>query len=312
MNVDEPSATLRTLPMRLYDNTGADMPLAHVFVAGDVKVIQPDGTVANAAALPVPITGASAGSFQFTLARTEIQQPGYIRIQVASSTTQFYEWIENIGPLFALNEALATKRTIAARFTGLGVGVPASHVFLASEVKVIQPGGTVASSVNLPTFVTGAANGSWNLVLAQSEIATVGQVRVQIASPGMDFWEDAELIASTIGKIVWSDVSALAPEMSTTNVTTQGDILNHVNIALNVTPFGGDLGVTTRLARIYYAAHLAALAKLGTGGALLSESIGGMSRSYAAPMTRSRLSATSYGLAFLQLLPAVVRGPQVT
>ena len=112
--------------------------------------------------------------------------------------------------------------------------------------------------------------------------------------------------------IIWTDVVALAPELSTTSTTTQTDVLGYANQALNVALYGGEAATSTRLARIYLAAHLAALAKLGTGGALLSESVGGMSRSYAAPMTKSRLSLTSYGAAFLLLLPPQTRGPQVT
>jgi len=112
--------------------------------------------------------------------------------------------------------------------------------------------------------------------------------------------------------IVWTDVSALAPALATINVTTQNDILNFANVRFNVAVFDGESGVTTRLARILYAAHLAALTKLGTAGPLIGESADGLSRSYAAPFSnRSQLSLTSYGNALLAILPPATHGPVV-
>lgn len=112
--------------------------------------------------------------------------------------------------------------------------------------------------------------------------------------------------------IAWSDVTAAAPETATVSATTQTDILNVVNVRLDVTPFGGEADLTLRLVRILYAAHLAAMMRLGVAGPLVGESAGGLSRSYAAPfMSRGHLAMTSYGTAMLALMPVVGRGPMV-
>jgi hypothetical protein len=114
-----------------------------------------------------------------------------------------------------------------------------------------------------------------------------------------------------VAAIVWTDVTALAPELGTTAAQTQTDVLAFVNAALAVSLYDGEGGPRTRLSRIYLAAHLATMPRLGAGGALVGESAGGLSRQYAAPMTRSNLGKTSYGVAFLSLSPPAARGPQV-
>lgn len=111
--------------------------------------------------------------------------------------------------------------------------------------------------------------------------------------------------------IIWTDVVSLAPELSTTSATTQTDVLNWVNQVLNIAKFDGESGVTTRLARIFLAAHIAKLARLGSAGPLIGTSAGGLARSYAAPLSKSWLALTQYGQGYLALLPPVLRGPQV-
>jgi len=111
--------------------------------------------------------------------------------------------------------------------------------------------------------------------------------------------------------ITWPDVTAAAPELATTAAQTQTDVLAFVIVALNVALYDGETGPRTRLARIYLAAHLATLPRLGAGGPLVSESVESLSRSYAAPMSKSKLATTSYGAAFLALSPPAARGPQV-
>ncbi len=112
--------------------------------------------------------------------------------------------------------------------------------------------------------------------------------------------------------IAWADVVAAAPTLSSVAAQTQTDILALTNIRLNLSVFDGEAGPTTRLARILYAAHLAALLRLGISGPLTGESAGGLSRTYAAPfMGRGFLGMTSYGAALLAIMPPVARGPQV-
>lgn len=114
--------------------------------------------------------------------------------------------------------------------------------------------------------------------------------------------------------IIWTDVVSLAPELASTGATTQNDILAYVNVALNVAIYDTESGPTIRLARIYYAAHMATLARRGGNGALISSNAGGLERGYAAPIMGSGMSSlllTSYGQAFRQLIPPVARGPMV-
>ncbi|MBA3841183.1 MAG: DUF4054 domain-containing protein [Actinobacteria bacterium] len=112
--------------------------------------------------------------------------------------------------------------------------------------------------------------------------------------------------------VSWSDVIAAAPELATVALASQSDILGVANVRLAVGLFGGEADPMLRLARILYAAHLAAMIRLGVSGPLIGESVGGMSRTYAAPfMGRGQLGMTSYGMALLALMPPATRGPQV-
>lgn len=106
--------------------------------------------------------------------------------------------------------------------------------------------------------------------------------------------------------IVWADVVALAPEVNAIDDAAKADIIAYVNVALTVANFGGEDHPKTRLARIYLAAHLAAMLRRGvTGGGaagpLVSHSAGGMSRSYAVMSSGSALSSTSYGSMYEEL-----------
>jgi hypothetical protein len=112
--------------------------------------------------------------------------------------------------------------------------------------------------------------------------------------------------------IAWSDVVAAAPELVSTNPTTQADVVNYVNSILDVSMFDGESGFVTRLARISLAAHVAAMLKLGTGGPLISESDGKWSRGYAIPMSlRSEYMITSYGRTFWSLIGPQAHGPRL-
>ena len=103
--------------------------------------------------------------------------------------------------------------------------------------------------------------------------------------------------------ISWSDVTAIAPEMSTVSSGAQTMILAYVNNVLNVSEFGGESAPTLKLARVYLAAHRGA-ASLGGGGAgpITSESMGGLSRSYGAGVTTDRLDSSPYGREYLSLV----------
>lgn len=115
-----------------------------------------------------------------------------------------------------------------------------------------------------------------------------------------------------MASIVWNDVLALAPELSTVTAGAQTDILAHVNTALAVDVWGGEAGASTRLGRIYLAAHFGTISLQGGTGAagpVVSESAGELSRSYAWSVQQGgtdSLESTAYGKlykAMVQRLP---------
>ncbi len=97
MLLNQSIAALRVVAARLYAADGSALPADHVFTAGDLKIIQPDGTSANATNLPTPVANTViAGTFNVQLEQNEIQQLGYLRLQLHSATTLDWEWVEEI------------------------------------------------------------------------------------------------------------------------------------------------------------------------------------------------------------------------
>lgn len=113
--------------------------------------------------------------------------------------------------------------------------------------------------------------------------------------------------------IAWTDVialpGALGDGMGLVPVLGQTMILTAVNKLFDVTMFDGEEGPNTKLARVFMACHLAALGKLGTGGPMIGESDGRLSRQYAMPSTRSEWFRTSYGAAAWTLASPRARAP---
>lgn len=98
--------------------------------------------------------------------------------------------------------------------------------------------------------------------------------------------------------IVWDDVQNFAPSLPQISATAQAFILGEVNTGLNATALGHPARV--RLLRILLAAHMAesmpsdANNDAATAGAVVtSESVGGVSRSYAYPGGSSGASSSS-------------------
>jgi len=111
-----------------------------------------------------------------------------------------------------------------------------------------------------------------------------------------------------MASILWSDVEAFAPELSTIDTVAQTGILAFVNTGLNIDILGGEAHAQLRMARIYLAAHFGTLSSQGgaaAAGPVTSESEGGVSRSYANLMSSGggALGSTSYG----QLYEFIVR-----
>lgn len=107
--------------------------------------------------------------------------------------------------------------------------------------------------------------------------------------------------------ITWSNVVNLpAPELATVPLAAQTQILTFVSTFLSEDVWGGliDTG------RAYLAAHLATSgSRGGAGGPVTSESVGQVSRAYAASIAAgaAQLGSTAYGLTYEYLtstLPA--------
>ena len=56
---------------------------------------------------------------------------------------------------------------------------------------------------------------------------------------------------------------------------------------------------------------MVSLGKLGMGGVLTAEAMGGNSRQYAPPTARSEFMTTSYGRAYWSLIGAQAHGPRL-
>lgn len=111
--------------------------------------------------------------------------------------------------------------------------------------------------------------------------------------------------------IVWADVTGFFPNdtaLAAVSPAAEALILDRVNTELAATFFGGENAPKLRLARIYFAAHIASstpsAAGSGAAGPLIAESEGGASRSYAiasVSLTGSH-SLTGYGQSFDELV----------
>lgn len=98
--------------------------------------------------------------------------------------------------------------------------------------------------------------------------------------------------------ITWTNVTDIAPELSVIVSATRTAILAQVNVELSVSVWGTliDIG------RAWLAAHIATgILRRGTGGQVTSETVGSVSRSYAAT-DGTGYSGTSYGQEFERLL----------
>ena len=113
MILNEATPALRTVKARLYDTSGAPLPSGHAFAIGDLKIVQPDGTVANATNLPSAVVGAATGTFDIVVAQSELQQPGDIRLQLSGSGVAYWEWVEPVetpdARLNNLDAAISTR-----------------------------------------------------------------------------------------------------------------------------------------------------------------------------------------------------------
>lgn len=108
--------------------------------------------------------------------------------------------------------------------------------------------------------------------------------------------------------ITWRDVVGVASELASVDEEVQFNILAYVNGALAVDEFGGEGSAMLKLARVYLAAHMATIGPASSGAAIagpvISESAGGLSRTYAlvGSVTTGSFDSSSYGRAFSDLV----------
>lgn len=114
--------------------------------------------------------------------------------------------------------------------------------------------------------------------------------------------------------IAWSDVTAIAADLSATSAGAQTAILAYVNgNGCNVDAFDGEAGDVTKFARMNLAAHLGTTIRYGAGGGpIASQSAGGLSRSFGSWSGSSLLGTTGYGRMFLTLARAGAGGAALT
>lgn len=100
--------------------------------------------------------------------------------------------------------------------------------------------------------------------------------------------------------ITLTDVQAVLPEIT----AIPAAFFTYVNTKISVDVFDGEDGISTKLVRIYLAAHMAtAFGAAGerAAGPITSESEGGISRSYSV-LSSSLLGGTEYGIKALWLM----------
>ncbi len=103
--------------------------------------------------------------------------------------------------------------------------------------------------------------------------------------------------------ITWADVVNLpAAELASVPTAAQDAILASLPLRMDVDAWGSK----ANLGAAYLAAHLATVGRRGgTGGAVTGESVGSVSRQYAAPLAGNALAASAYGLEYEALLLSI-------
>lgn len=101
--------------------------------------------------------------------------------------------------------------------------------------------------------------------------------------------------------ITWTDVVAMAPELSTVPLASQTAVLAAVALQMDVDLWDAKLN----LGAVYLAAHLATIrGRNGVGGPVVAESAGSVSRAYSASVAAgaAQLGSTSYGIEYERLI----------
>ncbi len=114
-----------------------------------------------------------------------------------------------------VNEPLASQRTITVVLTDM-VGVPLPGIsFSAGDVKIQKYGGSFTNITTLPTEVTGAADGIYNITFTQGEVDTVGPLIVSIVKTGVaDFVTSVSVDPLPVADLDPSDLTDIATSVA--------------------------------------------------------------------------------------------------
>lgn len=106
--------------------------------------------------------------------------------------------------------------------------------------------------------------------------------------------------------IAWSDVVAIAAQLSTVSAGAQAMFLADANESINVALFGGEGSAKTKLVRVYRAAHFGELARRRGDAQVTGETLAATSVSLTYLRTQSDdgWRETPYGATYLDLIQA--------
>ncbi len=97
--LNEPTAALRVLSVRILDNSGAALPASHPWSPGEVRVRRPGPAGAafvNALNAPVAVAGGIEGSFDLQLELSEVATEGKLRVQFTPAGGQVVELVDEV------------------------------------------------------------------------------------------------------------------------------------------------------------------------------------------------------------------------
>lgn len=96
MLINEPSAVLRLIQLRLYDENGDGLSLLTGFSVGQSKISKNGGAFVNTVNLPQAVASGSAGTFTLQLALSEVDTEGTLRLQISPTNGQVYDAVDEV------------------------------------------------------------------------------------------------------------------------------------------------------------------------------------------------------------------------
>ncbi len=227
------------------------------------------------------------------------------------------------------NQPVEALRTLSATvYDANGDLLPAATSWVAGMVKISKGGGAFVNTTNLPTSVSGGGDGDFDLILTVDEVDTIGNLRVRFYDDAVGTTLLAEYVdqvtTSTVatsssgsssngwaffgGGILKADVLAMAPGLSTLPDAAWFTILAFVNTFTGLTCDKPLRRMALTLLAAHFGTLLASAGSSGGGtvaGPVISESAGGLKRTYAntaATSNTSSMSETPFGRQYLFVL----------